>query len=276
VTTRNDIRKTEQLIAKLENSASIEKLKKRKAETRRKIEFGGLVVKAEMDSYSKDIILGALSHAMSLIENDDSYLTLFEEIGENLFMEQALIPMSDDIEYIKSEIAERKKTQELEKLKTELYELNLKSKHELSEFEGGLKQEDTQKILKSKSRKQYMIDLVMNGFLSMMSPRPVARNLLAVGLIFFSVFCLLNFLHIKQIDNFKIYCAYFIEIAAAIQILKSSTRSLFIPIIATLFGAVASNIIGEGQMLMMHHQLFFQALMVTGIIGIAVSVFTID
>ena len=88
MTTRNDIKKTEQLIARLENSVSLEKLKKRKSETRRKIEFGGLVVKSEMDNYSKDIILGALSHAMSLIENDNSYLTMFEGIGKNLFMEK--------------------------------------------------------------------------------------------------------------------------------------------------------------------------------------------
>lgn len=83
-----EIKKKEQLIARLENSLASEKLNKRKADTRRKIEFGGLVIKSGMDHYTKDIILGSLSHALSLIDNDESYKTLFESIGKNLFLEK--------------------------------------------------------------------------------------------------------------------------------------------------------------------------------------------
>jgi hypothetical protein len=191
-------------------------------------------------------------------------------------MDHSLTPTDDDVEFLRKEIAERKRQAELEALKKELYELNVKANVELKEFDGGLKEVDTDKILKSKNRKQHFIDLVVNGFLKMMSPRPVARNLLAIGLIFFAAFCLINFLHIKQLEHSKIYFAYFIEIAAAVQILKSASRSLFIPIIATLIGAIASNSMTSAQVFLHHHQLFYQVLMVTGIIGIAVSVFTID
>ena len=86
MSTLDRITKEEQRIARLENALSREKLKKRKQDTRNKIEWGGLVVKSGMHQLSKDIILGALIHAEQLIENDPSYLTLFEGIGEKAFL----------------------------------------------------------------------------------------------------------------------------------------------------------------------------------------------
>lgn len=81
------IKKEQQKIARLENSLALQKLKQRRADTRRKIEFGGLVVKSAMDSYNKSVVLGALTHAMQLIAEDAHYLTLFESIGDNLFLD---------------------------------------------------------------------------------------------------------------------------------------------------------------------------------------------
>ena len=80
------IRKEQQKIARFENALALEKLKKRRADTRRKIEFGGLVIKSVMDAHNKSIILGALTHAMQLIEQDTNYLTLFESIGDKIFI----------------------------------------------------------------------------------------------------------------------------------------------------------------------------------------------
>jgi hypothetical protein len=80
------IKSEQQKIARLERSLAFEQDKKRRADTRRKIEFGGLVIKSAMDSWNKSIILGALTHAMQLIEQDNNYLTLFESIGDNLFL----------------------------------------------------------------------------------------------------------------------------------------------------------------------------------------------
>ena len=73
-------------MARCEKSLAFEKLKKRRADTRRKIEFGGLVIKSGMDGFNKSVILGALSHAMQLIENDENYLPLFESVGDALFL----------------------------------------------------------------------------------------------------------------------------------------------------------------------------------------------
>jgi hypothetical protein len=83
--TLDDITKQKQLIARCEKSLALEKLKKRKADTRRKIELGGLVIKAGLDGYNKAVILGALANSLQLIEQDHYYTILFESIGTKLF-----------------------------------------------------------------------------------------------------------------------------------------------------------------------------------------------
>jgi len=85
MTTHHQIIKQQQQVARCEKSLALEKLKKRKADTRRKIELGGLVIKSGMDGFNKSVILGALSHAMQLIENEADYLSLFESMGIDRF-----------------------------------------------------------------------------------------------------------------------------------------------------------------------------------------------
>lgn len=80
-----EIKHQKQYIARCEKSLALEKIKKRRADTRRKIEFGGLVIKSGIDSYNKAIILGALNYVLKLIEQDQYYLKLFESMGDNLF-----------------------------------------------------------------------------------------------------------------------------------------------------------------------------------------------
>jgi hypothetical protein len=80
------IKKTENTIAKLERNLSLEKIKQRKQDTRRKIEMGGLVIKAEMDLYPKDVILGALIQARKQIEEAEENRRLFELMGQSGFL----------------------------------------------------------------------------------------------------------------------------------------------------------------------------------------------
>ena len=80
------IKKIETTIAKLERNLSIEKIKQRKQDTRRKIEMGGLVIKAEMDLYPKDVILGALIQARKQIEEAEENRRLFELVGQSEFL----------------------------------------------------------------------------------------------------------------------------------------------------------------------------------------------
>ncbi|MDF1684871.1 MAG: conjugal transfer protein TraD [Legionellaceae bacterium] len=82
----NQIKKQEQRIARVESSLALEKLKKRRADTRRKIELGGLVVKSGIDGFNKSVILGALMHALQSIEKEESYQKIFESIGDAEFL----------------------------------------------------------------------------------------------------------------------------------------------------------------------------------------------
>ena len=85
--TRERIIKQTQCVARCENSLALEKLKKRRADTRRKIELGGLIIKVGMDGFNKSVILGAISHSMQLIERDETYIMLFESAGNKSFSE---------------------------------------------------------------------------------------------------------------------------------------------------------------------------------------------
>ena len=79
------IEKEKQMIARCEKSLALEKLKKRKADTRRKIELGGLVIKAGMGGFDKAIVLGALIYAIRLAKQDSVCYKIFEDIGANSF-----------------------------------------------------------------------------------------------------------------------------------------------------------------------------------------------
>ncbi len=84
--THKKIMKTSQAMAHLERQLAIEKIKKRKAETRRKIAWGGLIVKANMDDYSKEMILGALIQARKAIEKEPATQWLYQSIGKSAWM----------------------------------------------------------------------------------------------------------------------------------------------------------------------------------------------
>lgn len=85
--TQQKINKKTQTIAQLERKLAIEKIKDRKKQTRRKIELGGLVIKAKMDEFPKDIILGALISVRKEIKKNNNVKSLFQSIGHSSFME---------------------------------------------------------------------------------------------------------------------------------------------------------------------------------------------
>ncbi|MFO9453194.1 conjugal transfer protein TraD [Legionella pneumophila serogroup 1] len=84
--TTKQIKKQKQIIAREEKSSALAKLKQRKADTRRKIELGGLVIKSGMGGYDKATILGALDYALSLIGQDKNYENVLTAKGNHLFL----------------------------------------------------------------------------------------------------------------------------------------------------------------------------------------------
>ena len=85
--TQKKIKQTLQKVAKLERQLARDKLKQRKAETRQKIEFGGLVIKAGMQAYSKDVVLGALLQAKERLQNEPGTESLYQSLGQAAFMQ---------------------------------------------------------------------------------------------------------------------------------------------------------------------------------------------
>jgi hypothetical protein len=85
------IEKAKQRIARLEKSVALEKLKARKADTREKIQYGGLVKKSKMMDYSKDVVLGALIHCYELLEQEPEYVELFGNKGKQAFLENTAV-----------------------------------------------------------------------------------------------------------------------------------------------------------------------------------------
>lgn len=67
-TTKQLIHSTRKL-ARLENNLMREREQQRKQDTRRKIELGGLIIKAKLDGLSKAQILGLLVEAASKIND---------------------------------------------------------------------------------------------------------------------------------------------------------------------------------------------------------------
>ncbi len=85
MTMLKQIEREKQSLARCEKSLALEKLKKRKADTRRKIELGGLVIKAGMGEFSKTVVLGALIYAIRLMTQNRDCYKLFEDIGIDSF-----------------------------------------------------------------------------------------------------------------------------------------------------------------------------------------------
>jgi hypothetical protein len=84
MTMLEQLEKEKQMIARCEKSLAMEKLKQRRADTRRKIELGGLVIKSGLSTYNKSVILGALIYSLQLIKRDANFNTIFQSIGEKL------------------------------------------------------------------------------------------------------------------------------------------------------------------------------------------------
>lgn len=117
---------------------------------------------------------------------------------------------------------------------------------------------------------------MIGRIIKMCSVRPIIGNLIALGLSFVGLVFLINFLNDPELKSLSTGLTYFIEFAAAVQILKSARRSIVLPLAVTAIGAVISHQLTGNHLLLNHPATFFQTMMVVGLIGIAISVFSID
>lgn len=84
--TPDELEKQQQKLSRLELSLAKQRMKARREDTRRKIELGGLVIKAKMDTYNKAIILGALISASESIQQEKNVQQIYQTKGELAFL----------------------------------------------------------------------------------------------------------------------------------------------------------------------------------------------
>jgi hypothetical protein len=191
-------------------------------------------------------------------------------------MDLSVVVGDKEIDDLKEQINAHKKAQEYAKLKQDLFDITYKAGNELTEFDGGMKEVDTTKSLKTKRNTSSFYELIIARAIKMSSIRPIAGNIVALGLAVIGLVFLFHYLNNPEIKTLKTYLAYFIELAGAIQILKSASRSILLPLLATIIGAAISNQLTGHHQFLSQSGVFYQAMMVTGLIGIAISVFSID
>jgi len=189
----------------------------------------------------------------------------------------SLLQVTDkEINELKSQIDAQRKIEEYEKLKKDLFEISFKANHALTEFDGGMQQVDTTRALKAAHSNPTFSELIIGRIIKMCNVRPIVGNFIALGLSVIGLVFIFNFLTSPDLKSLMVGLTYFIEIAAAVQILKSASRSIVLPLAATAIGAVVSNQITGSHLFLNHSAEFFQAMMIVGLVGIGISVFAID
>lgn len=83
---KDRIKKEEAKLNRLSLLQSKTKLLERRQDTRRKIEFGGLVIKADLAFLPKDILLGALISIKEQLDNEPASELLFQSKGKAAFL----------------------------------------------------------------------------------------------------------------------------------------------------------------------------------------------
>lgn len=78
-------KKIKKQIHNLEHQLASSREQRRKQETRRKIQLGGLIVKAELDKLDRAALYGALLELKQMIEKDENLIKKFAENGKIFF-----------------------------------------------------------------------------------------------------------------------------------------------------------------------------------------------
>ncbi len=194
----------------------------------------------------------------------------------NKVLEAALPPTEQELYELKEQIKEAKQKAEYGRLKQELQDITYKAVHTPTEFDGAMQIPDTDKVLKAKRNKYHFFDLFIERIKNMFSFRPIIGNVIALLLSMVALYYIFHEVDMAGFGKYRSYFAIGIQIFAAIQIIKSATRSLLLPILAMIVGGSIAHSIGAHELLLHFDKAFYEHLMITGIIGLGVAILTID
>ena len=191
-------------------------------------------------------------------------------------MDEITLQDDQNIESIKAQLETLKRKNELSKLKEELAEASQIANQTPNEFEGSMQIPDTDKVLKTKRKTTSFFDIVFERVRAMLAVRPIVGNIIAIGLAFFAMYYIYNEIQGTVLAKYQGYMGTGMCVFAALQVVKSSTRSILLPILAVMIGSSISHTLGNGTHLLGHGVTFYQYMMGVGIVGIGISVLSID
>jgi hypothetical protein len=139
---------------------------------------------------------------------------------------------------------------------------------------------DTERVLQSKKGKDNFMNTLIRRLQHMCSPRPAIGNFIALGIIVAALcFTRGGFItHIGEYDVSKYlpYLGYGALISGALQIIKSATRTLLIPLLAIIIGGLIIAGMGQNDVVMAFDKWVYQGMFISGIMGLIIASFSID
>ena len=186
-----------------------------------------------------------------------------------------LAPTESQLNDLKAQLEAAERQRQYDEIKSKLDAIQGQGS-EANEFEGAIQIPDTEKVMQTKRQSQHLIEKIIKRVTHMLSPRPVVGNLIAIGLAFIALHFLRHEVTLAGFGKYQNYIGTGLLIFGAIQVIKSSTRSLFIPVITMIAGAIISHTLPHGEHFLGYTAQFYQYVMITGIIGLGISVLTID
>ena len=191
-------------------------------------------------------------------------------------MDNQLAISDHELSDLKEKIREQQRLAEYQKLKQELFDITFKANNTPNEFDGGMKIADTEQVLKNKNAKNTLSSIIIDRVIRMCAIRPITGNLIAIAISVVAIITMNHYLLEKDLKTMVTLLTYLAEAAIGVQILKSASRSLVLPMAALIFSITALSHIEKNQILFHHPVLFFQIALMVSIVGLTISSFSID
>jgi len=185
-----------------------------------------------------------------------------------------------EISELKEKIADQKRVDQYNKLKADLEDISYRAANTNNEFQSAMQSPDTDRVLQSRKGKDNFINLFIARVQRMCSPRPAVGNFIALGITLAVLFLMRSGIvtHIGSWDvsNFLPYLGYLALVSGALQIIKSATRTLLIPLLALIIGGLITASMGQNDIVMSFGKEVYSGMFVCGIIGLIIASFSID
>jgi len=185
-----------------------------------------------------------------------------------------------EISELKEKIADQKRVDQYNKLKADLEDISYRAANTNNEFQSAMQSPDTDRVLQSRKGKDNFINLFIARVQRMCSPRPAVGNFIALGITLAVLFLMRSGIvtHIGSWDvsNFLPYLGYLALASGALQIIKSATRTLLIPLLALIIGGLITASMGQNDIVMSFGKEVYSGMFVCGIIGLIIASFSID